>query len=178
MDVFTQIQKRRDSVLNFPDQAEPGVYAIFALDLKCLPGITIPPSGVVYIGLSSDLEKRNHFKAKNSGFHSPRRSFGAILKEDLGLRAIPRGTGSSETNYRCFRFLDEDEMKLTAWMQVNLEYAIYPYDGDVDALETRLIRQGEPPLNLTKWSNPQKQHIGALRGICRDEAKQLWRQRF
>ena len=177
MDVFAQLQARRDSVANIPDRAEPGVYAIFAKDRDCLPSILIPQSELVYIGQSGDLEHRNHFKAKHSGFHSPRRSFGAILKDQLRLKAIPRGTGKSKTNYRSFRFTDEGEKRLTQWMRSNLEYAIYPYLGDIDVLEADLIRENEPPINLTNWSNPQKGHIQALRSNCAEEAKPLWRDR-
>ena len=143
MDVIAQLQAGRDAVANIPDRAEPGVYAIFAKDRNCLPSILIPQSELVYIGLSSDLEQRNHFKAKHSGFHSPRRSFGAILKDKLKLKAIPRGTSKSKTNFRNYRFSDEEEIRLTQWMRSNLEYAIYLYSGDIDVLETDLIRENE-----------------------------------
>lgn len=177
MDVFSHLSDSRNSVVNIPDHPVIGVYAIFAKTEDCLPGIDLPPSGLVYIGLSSDLKKRNHFKVKNSGFHSPRRSLGAILRTQLNLSVIPRGSGASETNYRNFRFAEEGEELLTRWMRSNLEYAIYPYDGDVDQLETRLIRENEPPLNLTKWRNPQKSKIQALREECKKLAKFIWRRR-
>ena len=177
MDVFSHLLDSRGSVANIPDHPVIGVYAIFAKTENCLPGIDLPLSRLVYIGLSSQLEKRNHFKAKNSGFHSPRRSLGAILRMQLGLNIIPRGSGASETNYRNFRFTEEGEERLTRWMQSNLEYANYAYDGDVDQLETLLISENEPPLNLTKWRNPQKRNIQALREQCKEEAKALWRQR-
>ena len=170
MGVFAQLQAGRNSVANIPDRAEPGVYAIFAKSRDRLPSITVPQSGLVYIGLSVDLEVRNHFKAKDSGFHSPRRSFGAILKGHLRLKVIPRGTGRSKSNYENFRFTDEGEARLTDWMRANLDYAIYPYSGDIDDLETKLIRENKPPINLTKWPNPQKKHIQALRKACVDEA--------
>lgn len=177
MDVFRHLSDNRDSVANIPDHPAAGVYAIFAKSAKCVSGIDLPSSGLVYIGLSSDLEQRNHFKAKNSGFHSPRRSIGAILKTQLDLTAIPRASGASETNYKSFRFSDDGEERLTRWMRSSLEYSIYPFDGDVDQLETRLIRENEPSLNLTKWRNPQKQKIQALRNVCKEEAKTIWRKR-
>ena len=173
MDEFAQLQAGRDTVANIPDRAEPGVYAIFARERDCLPSISIPPSELVYIGLSGDLAQRNHFKAKDSGFHSPRRSFGAILRGQLRLKVTPRGTGRSKSNYEKFRFTDEGEVRLTDWMRDNLDYAIHPYSGDIDDLETKLIRENEPPINLTKWPNPQKRHIQALRKACVEEAKVL-----
>jgi hypothetical protein len=61
-------------------------------------------------------------------------------------------------------------------MTSNLQYSIYPFDGNVDELETQLIRENEPPLNLTKWHNPQKQKIQALRRACIEEAKLAWQK--
>jgi hypothetical protein len=89
------------------------VYGVFAISRACLPEIVIPPSGLIYVGLSNGLEQRNYFRAKNSGFHSPRRSLGAILQEQLRLRAIPRGSGLPSTNLTHFRFTDEGEARLT-----------------------------------------------------------------
>jgi hypothetical protein len=176
MDVFRYLMENRNSVAKIPDHPAPGVYAIFAKNRDALPGIDLPLSGLIYIGLSSDLEQRNHFKAQHSAFHSPRRSIGAILKTMLNLTAIPRSAGSSATNYRNFRFKNEGEHCLVKWMTSNLQYSIYPFDGNVDELETQLIRENKPPLNLTKWHNPQKQKIQALRRACREEAKLAWQK--
>jgi hypothetical protein len=177
MDVFRYLLDHRDSVANIPDNASSGVYGVFAKNGDCLPDVDLPRGGLVYIGLSSDLEQRNHFKARHSGFSSPRRSIGAILKKALNLTAIPRAPGLSETNYKNFRFAEDGEDRLTQWMRVNLEYSIYPFDGDVDELERRLIVENEPPLNLIKWRNPQNQKIRALRKACIEEAKLVWRKR-
>jgi len=174
MDIFRYLSSNRDSVANIPDHSAPGVYAIFALDPNCLPEVDLPVSALVYIGLSSDLEQRNHFKARHSGFHSPRRSFGAILKKTLNLSATLRAPGNSETNYKNFRFTDGGERRLTEWMGSNLQYSTYLFDGDVDQLKTELIRENEPPLNLTKWRNPQKKKIQDLRRACVDEAEVIW----
>ncbi len=171
------LTESRSSVADIPARPVPGVYALFLKRCDGLPGVNLPPSGLVYIGQSIDLEKRNHFKAKHSGFHTPRRSLGAILKADLRLSAMPRAPGTSPTNYRNYRFTDEGERQLSAWMRSNLEYSIFPFDGNVDRLETQLIEEGQPPLNLTKWSNPQKPTIKALRKICQDEAKLVWQAR-
>ena len=63
MNVFRNLSITRDSVPNIPDHPVRGVYAIFAKDPNCLPGIVLPSSGLVYIGLSTDLGQRNHFNA-------------------------------------------------------------------------------------------------------------------
>jgi hypothetical protein len=168
--VLNHLLSHRDSVANIANHPARGVYGVFAKARDCLPDILLPPTGMIYVGLSKDLVQRNHFTAKNSGFHSPRRSLGAILYRQLHLKAIPRGSGLSATNCTNFRFTEDGEERLTQWMLKNLEYAIYPCGGDIASLETQLIRESEPPLNLTKWRNPQKQKIAALRKQCRDEA--------
>lgn len=172
MDVFRYLSDHRDSVANIPDHPSSGIYAIFAKNEDCLPDIDLPLGGLVYIGRSSHLEQRNHFKAKHSGFHSPRRSIGAILKKTLNLTATPRAPGPAENNYSNFRFTDEGEARLTAWMQSKLEYSIYPFPGDVDELERRLIVENEPPLNLNKWRNLRNQK--SRRSEMRAKRKSNW----
>ena len=174
MQPFEWLVSTRNSVANIPDRAEPGVYAIFAKNRDCLLPIAIPASGLIYVGLATDLESRNHFKAQSSGFHSPRRSIGAILKSQLELRAIPRSRGRSDSNWQSYKFEPDGEYRLTEWMNANLEYAIYPYVGDIRVLEKSLIHENEPPINLTGWKNPQKKQIQSLRNECKAEAKLLW----
>lgn len=174
-DVFAD----RIDIDQIPDNVGSGVYAIFAKDgeADCLPEIKLN-GNVVYVGLTIDLAQRNHFKARHSGFHSPRRSFGAILKNELGLTAIPRASGRSASNYRNFRFTDEGEEKLTQWMRLHLVYSHHLCGVDeVDRLETELILALKPALNLTKWANPQGEIIKALRKICSEEAKAAWSSR-
>jgi len=162
-------QNRRSSE-TVPQHPVPGIYGLFLKAGARLPQVTIAASGLLFVGLSTDLAQRNHFRAKHSGFHSLRRTLGALLKEVLGLSAIPRAAGPSPTNLACYRFTEDGERKLTRWMTDNLEYAVYPHDGDVRVLERELIKAGEPPLNLTGWRNPQKILIQALRRQCKSEA--------
>lgn len=184
--VFRSPSDNRRSADDIPAHPEPGVYALFAARPDCLPGITLPQSGLVYVGQSGDLAERNHFTAQDSGFSSPRRSLGALLKPELGLTAEPRSPGRSEKNYEKYRFGGDGETRLSEWMRRNLTCAIHPLDGDMKKLEKRLIklelkklekrliRKNEPPLNLTVWPNPQKQKIQALRNMCKEEAKRTW----
>ncbi len=159
---------------DIPDYPEPGIYAIFATLPECLPGIVLPPSGLLYLGQSGDLAERNHFTMRHSGFSSPRRSLGALLKSPLRLNAEPRSSGRSERNYRNYRFAGGGEERLTAWMQRHLRCAVYPFSGDTEDLKKRLIKENEPPLNLTHWRNPQRTQIENLRKACRQEAKLIW----
>ena len=63
---------------------------------------------------------------------------------------------------------------LSLWMQSNLEYSIVELEGDLNEIETCLISEIEPPLNLAKYENYQKMHIQHLRNLCKEEAKQIW----
>jgi hypothetical protein len=151
---------------------QPGVYAVFARFLNCLADIELPQTGIIYIGLATDLATRDHFGAEHSGFSTLRRSLGAILKNLLGLTAIARAPGLSRTNVRNYRFRDADERRLSEWMARNLDLRVCPYDGgDLLAQEKSLIAVTQPPLNLTGWANPQRGKIKALRGQCVSEAK-------
>lgn len=164
----------RDGVGQIKEVERAGIYAVFARRLDCLGDIVIPPSQVVYVGKARNLKQRNHFNAKHSGFHSPRRTFGAILREELALNPIPRSNGRSESNYKNFRFDEVGETRLTEWMRENLDYAFYPYEGDISELERSVIFRSEPPCNLTEWKNPQKQKIQRLRVVCANDAKSVW----
>ena len=172
--VFDQLSNNRDCARNIPEYLGSGIYAVFTKDVNHLPGITLPLNGVIYIGKSKTLELRNHFVTKHSGFSTLRRSIGAILKVKLNLSAEPRSKGCSKTNYRNFRFSGEGEKHLTEWMQSNLEYSIFAIDGDLASLESNLIVENEPTLNLTEYENSQKHYVQHLRKLCREEARLIW----
>lgn len=149
----------------------PGVYAFYADEPDALLPITLGPENLVYVGMTEDsLDIRNHFTHDNSGFSTFRRSLGAILKQRLGLIAIPRGPGASRTNLVNYRFTGEAEATLTAWMRQHLRLAVEPLSDAIRATESDLIASMEPPLCLTGWRNPQKGTIQAMREECKAEA--------
>jgi hypothetical protein len=159
---------------DIPPFDEPGVYALFLINRTALPGLAVE-SEVLYVGMTeSSLEVRNHFSHSNSGFSSPRRTLGALLKEKLKLKALPRASGPSITNVKNYRFSDDGEERLTAWMYSYLTYGLCPVGADVREIEGRLIKELEPPLNLTKWRNPQARQLRALRAGCCGEALSSW----
>lgn len=157
-----------------PPPSTPGVYAMF-LSAGCeLPEVSPPPTEIVYLGRSKELTTRIHFEAKHSGFSSPRRTLGALLKGELDLAAEPRAMGRSDTNWRNYRFSDDGEDRLSRWMRSHLDYAAISYDGDLAGLERELISLAEPPLNLTHWENPDRPHLKKLRRQFQMEAKDKW----
>jgi hypothetical protein len=103
---------------------------------------------------------------------------GAILKDELRLKCIPRKVDRpSPKDYECYRFQDEGEARLTAWMYGNLDAAYLlasPYGIPVGLLE-RLIKEAlKPPLNLDSSyakTNPFAVRLLALRKACADEAR-------
>lgn len=122
MDIAKDLLDRQKPIGETASSKKTGLYGIFAKSRDCLPGVTVPETEIVYVGMTEDsLETRNHFLAKSSGFHSPRRSLGAILKLELGLRAVPRAPGPSPTNHGNYSFAEDGEDRLTEWMRCNLD---------------------------------------------------------
>jgi hypothetical protein len=119
----------------------------------------------------SSLDVRNHFAHAHSGFSTLRRSLGALLRETLQLKTLPRSAGQSRTSVRNYRFHDDGEPYLTGWMKDHLAYGFAVVANDITAIERELIAKLEPPLNLIGWRNPHRPHLRSLRDVCRDEAR-------
>lgn len=146
----------------------PGVYALFLTPGARVPGVAQPGNGPLYIGLSSNLAQREfdtHFAAGKSGFSTLRRSLGALLLGQLDLKPVPRGRGTSDSNYRNYRFEMEGEHRLSAWMETNLRVAVHAVRNP-KAIEPDLIRAACPPLNLTHWANPDAPALKGARAAC------------
>ena len=160
----------------------PGVYAVFIDKPDGLPGVAIDQSGLLYIGMTADpAGQRNHFEHSHSGFSSPRRSLGALLKDQLRLRAIPRSSGASSSNWTNYRFSDEGEAALTLWMRANLSMSHVPLSGgrlNIERVEKQLIAYLKPPLNLKDNSAVAgRERLEKLRKACREEARAASRDR-
>jgi hypothetical protein len=155
-----------------PSISEPGIYAILLTSPDALALVTTGRHGLLYVGMTdATLEARSHFAHRHSGFSTFRRTMGALLKNDLGLLAIPRGSGNSKTNFTNYRFTDAGERALTDWMSSHLLLAQTPVLEGLDTLEKDLIALLEPPLNLTDWPNPQRPMLKSLRAACAEEAR-------
>ena len=158
----------------------PGVYALFLRHPKALPGFIAGDDALLYVGMTMDADgKRNHFDPStgHSGFSSPRRSLGAVLKEHLGLHAIPRSADVSSTNRSHYRFSDEGEAALSRWMRRNLAMTHVPLPADrtrIQRVEKQLIAYLKPPLNLTGFpGGATRRKLKQLRKICIDEARSV-----
>jgi len=149
----------------------PGIYLFCVRNRHALPKVIMDENGLLYVGMTEDsLEVRNHFEHKHSGFSTFRRSLGALLKDTLDLVAVPRSAGPSRSNMVNYRFTDEGERILTAWMVSNLLVGQANVHRNVLKCEKELISRLQPPLNLTGWPNPYRKAIKELRSVCVQQA--------
>lgn len=151
-------------------------YAIHVRPGKELTIHDIPLNGLIYIGEADRIDRRGPLQDKYSGSCSFRRTLGALLKEQLNLRAVPSGTGNTNRDCINYCFAQEDEMKLTNWIQENLEVSPFPLGNTWGRPRDRIskreaIRETRPALCLTAWSNPYMKELQALRKVCADEAR-------
>ena len=170
-EVLKGLETRKCLITKLDAPAKAGVYALF-LPGESLGGFPVGAGGLVYVGTSTNLAQREfdtHFSPRGTGFSTVRRSFGAILKSELRLKAKARGRGLTRQDLLCYVFDSSGEERLTRWMHQNVEVAVYP-TTEHRAAENKLIPFAEPLLNLTKWKNPSRTEIMRLRGACVDEA--------
>lgn len=176
-DVVNSLKNSRTQINKLNVSPKPGIYAVFLKKGSKMP-LKAYNDGLIYIGSSSNLATRDidtHFTSQKSGFSTLRRSLGALLKKELRLTAIPRGTGSSKSNYQNYRFTDDGEERLSTWMKSNLEIAVFVYEDDFEALEKELIQELKPILCLKGWANPSAEFIKGLRKNCVEEASKIER---
>lgn len=150
-----------------------GFYAVYLGVGNRIGDVLANSDGLIYIGTSKNLRQRDlgtHFTSGSTGFSTLRRTLGALLKDELGLRAEPRSPGASTTNIQNYRFDRDGEQRLTSWMHHHLEVGYCQYDTDRNGAERRLIESLRPPLNLSGRKNPIRHQIMALRAACRNEA--------
>lgn len=138
---------------------EPGVYAVF-FHTKNFPLSDYEPKRgeVIYIGKteSSQISRdiNTHFASGRTGSSTLRRTFGSLLRKQLHLKPIPRNDKDfAARRFTKFKFDLRSEDKLTDWMQNNLGLSFYAYPAstiEIDRLETELIQELQPVLNIAK----------------------------
>jgi len=132
---------------------------------------------IIYVGKTEKSQKsrdaNTHFKSGKTGSSTLRRSVGAILRNKLELKPIPRS--QNEIKMRDFKFIEESEIKLTKWMIKNLSLSFYEVtEGKryLKLLENQLIELLTPILNISKnIGNPFLRDLKELRRQCRDIAR-------
>ena len=148
----------------------PGIYALFIDVRTALAPLTVPDSGLLYIRLSiSKTELRNQFTGSSTS--TLRRSLGALLKGELELKVLPHHESESSRAKKEYLFDKVSEHRLSDWMERHVAFGFAPAQRDLRLIERRLIKQHQPALNLTSWSNPQRRLLSELRRDCADERR-------
>jgi hypothetical protein len=169
----------RDSLPTLPDR--PGLYAIYgdeqAWDELRLGEAT--ESLLLYVGKAEDsLVKRDirtHFGNGRTGSSTVRRSFAALLRDDLALTAQPRNP-AKPSHFSMYGLAPADDGKLTRWMRDRLEIAAWATDGarPLAEIEGLVLGLWRPPINIQGVEHRWKASLQAARRVMADEAK-AWR---
>jgi hypothetical protein len=173
LEIITYLEKTKSNIkaLRLPQRS--GIYAIYLYFGSEIKLLNIKGGSLLYVGSTNNLAERVHeihFNPDSTGFSTVRRTFGALLKKDLDLKAVPRSSGPSGSNINNYKFFQEGEKRLTHWMVTNLEVGTCPVFEGYEELEKKLIKELCPPLSLKGWKNPLKNKIMELRKECAAEA--------
>ncbi|WP_322938032.1 GIY-YIG nuclease family protein [Nocardioides bizhenqiangii] len=120
---------------------------------------------------------KTHFASGRTGSSTLRRSFAALLREEHGLRGVPRNVNNPErpANYG---LSPEHDNALTTWMLNHLQLAVWskPANVDLDAVETSVLGVLQPPMNLSKVSAPSPV-LRTARRVMADDVRTWARER-
>jgi hypothetical protein len=156
----------------------PGLYAIYGgpeewADL----GLGAPPDDrPLYVGKSesslADRDLRTHFGNGRTGSSTVRRTFAALLHDELGLRGIPRNPARRE-RFANYGLSPEHDQALTNWMRTRLTLAVWANEAALElALVERIaLREWQPPLNLKDVETPWSAMVREARRLMADEAR-------
>ena len=149
----------------------PGLYMIRVKNTACLPKLFKEElerrsHHLLYVGIASKSLKTRmlgqELRAKGHGTFF--RSMGAVLGYTPAI-----GSLVDKSNKRNYTFLPTDENHIIAWMNQNLSVNWVACTVDFSTLETRLIREYTPLINISK--NPMAMpELSALRKKCVDLA--------
>jgi hypothetical protein len=182
LDIFNTA-KEINSHTDYPHTG--GIYGLF-LASSTLFQLTelIQKNTLLYLGISENLYIRDyneHFESGKTGSSSVRRALGAILKDELKLKAIPRGSLEDFLKRKKYKFTQEGELVLTSWMLENLKIGYWkaPQGWTKKLLkdrETQLTIELKPVLDRdprTKRFNPYAPFIDSVAAICIGEAETI-----
>jgi uncharacterized protein (TIGR02246 family) len=163
-----------------------GLFAIYASSAgwRQLGLGEAPDERPLYIGMargkSTSRGLRGHLKrpfaAGRSSDSSLRRTFAALLADDLDLVAMPRRRPAYQgvQKWTHCALKEDGERRLSDWMQANLELAIWVSAEDAPLSEIRaaLLREWLPPLHLLDTTTPWTAYVKAARTALTEQAKQ------
>lgn len=161
-----------------------GLYALYASAATWRHlGLGKPPDDrPLYVGKAEDSlvtrDLRTHFVTGATGRSSPRRSFAALLVDDLALVPMPRRPDNPEPAKWTHYSLEPDgDERLTGWMLKHLKLAAWPSRAvsPLGAMERAVTQHWRPPLNLTSvqqlWCGQVRAARAALARAAEDWAR-------
>ena len=163
----------------------PGLYALYgSAAVWHQLGLGDPPDDrPLYVGKAEDSlvtrDLRTHFATGRTGQSSPRRSFAALLVDDLKLVAMPRRPADPEPGKWTHYALEPDgDKRLTVWMLEHLRLAAWTCERPValGQLERLVMAELQPPLNLTGVTQPWSGQVRDARKVMA-RAAERWTQR-
>jgi len=180
------LRGKRWPVTEAPEHIPPaaGVYAIYGdRDAWGDLGYDYRADTPLYIGKSEDdlvdRDLRTHFavdtsKPARTGSSTVRRSFAALLRDRLNLRAVARNP-AKPGYFAHYALTPEGDDRLTAWMHAHLSIAVWPAPTGLDIflaeVETAMLAAFDPLLNLTKAPHPSPR-LRAARKVMAAEARE------
>jgi hypothetical protein len=150
--------------------ARPGLYAVHGTAAVWRElGLGEPTDArPLYVGKAErSLASRDvatHFSTGKTGSSTLRRSLAGLLADQLALEGRPRNPAKPE-RFANFGLEESGDGRLTSWMVSHLRLAVWPSrDGAIlDLLETAVLAELLPPLNVAKVSTPWRPQIRAGR---------------
>lgn len=157
-------------VNDIPDEA--GIYAFRLIDENSLPApfnqiISSKENNFFYIGQASKsiLERMYHQELNGKKHGTFFRSLGAVL----GF--LPPKGSLINRDTRNYKFSKEDSEKIIKWISENLEIAYFLCNENIDNIESELIANYKPLLNI-KGNPDALPELSKLRNNCVEHAKQ------
>lgn len=156
----------------------PGLYAVHGgPSVWQQLGLGDPPDDrPLYVGKAerslADRDVRTHFSTGKTGSSTLRRSLAALLADDLQLEGQPRNLANPE-GFANFGLEAAGDRRLTEWMLEHLRLAAWPSPADVvlEEMETAVLAQLAPPLNLDKVATPWRALVRFGRRRLADQAR-------
>ncbi|MFJ5047675.1 GIY-YIG nuclease family protein [Streptomyces sp. NPDC088719] len=155
---------------------EAGLYAVHG-DAPAFGDLAAGTAGrPLYVGKAErslvGRDLRTHFATGRTGSSTLRRTLSALLREPLGLRAVPRNLARPDgsANYSLESSGDE---RLTEWMHARLRLSVWvrPEGIALDEVETAVLHALRPPLNLVKTGSRGDLRVKRARAAMAAEAR-------
>jgi hypothetical protein len=162
---------------------KPGLYAIYApVKVAANLGLIVTNGTPLYVGKAErslagrDLGTHfatNRTRAARTGGSTVRRSFAALLRDELALQAVPRNANNPDGSAN-YALTPEGDDRLTDWMHDNLSLAVWPAPQPLPVplrgIEKAVIWRWAPPINLTDVPQPNA-YLRALRAEMTNESR-------